>query len=141
VNCGAIPEGTIDSELFGHEKVLLLVLWIAGKDISNSERRNYIPRMRSARCRSAQQARLLRVLETGEFNPVYGSSKVQKTDVYVLSLLPIKIFSICISKNKFREDLYYRLSHSTDQEFLLCATEKKTHYIVQKIFSRLRGEI
>ena len=108
VNCGAIPEGTIDSELFGHEK---------GSFTGATQSRNgYFEEADGGTIFSDEvgelplptQVRLLRVLETGEFMKV-GSSKAQKTDVRIVAATNIKIMD-AIQKGEFREDLYYRLS-------------------------------
>ncbi|WP_321518749.1 sigma-54 dependent transcriptional regulator [uncultured Bacteroides sp.] len=108
VNCGAIPEGTIDSELFGHEKGAFTG--------AIGERKGYFG---EADCGTIfldevgelplpTQARLLRVLENGEFIKV-GSSKVQKTDVRIVAATNVNLHE-AISSGKFREDLYYRLN-------------------------------
>lgn len=108
VNCGAIPEGTIDSELFGHEK---------GSFTGASEqRKGYFEHVQGGtifldeigEMPLGTQARLLRVLESGEFIRV-GSSKVIKTDVRVVAATNVDLMNL-IRKGKFREDLYYRLS-------------------------------
>ena len=90
VNCGAIPEGTIDSELFGHEKGGTIFLDEVGE----------LP--------LPTQARLLRVLESGEFIKV-GSSKVEKTDVRIVAATNVNLTQ-AIADGRFREDLYYRLN-------------------------------
>jgi len=108
VNCGAIPEGTIDSELFGHEK--------GSFTGANEMRKGYFEVADGgtifldevAEMPHATQARLLRVLESGEFIKV-GSSKVQKTNVRVVAATNVNL-SDAIAKGKFREDLYYRLN-------------------------------
>src|SRR5271168_593704 len=108
VNCGAIPEGTIDSELFGHEK--------GAYTGAVGERKGYFETVNGgtifldeiAEMPLGTQARLLRVLEAGEFIRV-GSSKVQKTDVRVIAATNKDLLELT-EKNKFREDLYYRLS-------------------------------
>ena len=108
VNCGAIPEGTIDSELFGHEK--------GSFTGANEMRKGYFEVADGgtifldevAEMPIATQARLLRVLESGEFIKV-GSSKVQKTNVRIVAATNVNIAD-AISKGKFREDLYYRLN-------------------------------
>lgn len=108
VNCGAIPEGTVDSELFGHEK---------GSFTGASEmRRGYFEEADGGtlfldeigELPMASQAKLLRVLQSGEFIRV-GSSKVLKTDVRVIAATNINLV-YAVSKGKFREDLYYRLN-------------------------------
>jgi DNA-binding NtrC family response regulator len=108
VNCGAIPEGTIDSELFGHEKGAFTG--------AISERTGYFGEANGGtifldevgELPLSTQARLLRVLESGEFIKV-GSSKVQKTDVRVVGATNINL-SQAISDGRFREDLFYRLN-------------------------------
>lgn len=108
VNCGAIPEGTIDSELFGHEK--------GSFTGANDKRKGYFETVDGgtifldeiAEMPLGTQARLLRVLETGEFLKV-GSSEVQTTDVRVVAASNKNLLTH-IQKGKFREDLYYRLS-------------------------------
>ncbi len=108
VNCGAIPEGTIDSELFGHEK--------GSFTGANAERQGYFEVADGGtifldevgELPLTTQVRLLRVLENGEFIKV-GSSQVQKTNVRIVAATNINMFD-AIQKGKFREDLYYRLS-------------------------------
>ncbi len=108
VNCGAIPEGTIDSELFGHEK---------GSFTGATQTRNGYFEVADGgtifldevgELPLTTQVRLLRVLENGEFIKV-GSSKVQKTDVRIVAATNLNMAE-AIKKDKFREDLYYRLS-------------------------------
>ncbi|MGF1557309.1 sigma-54 interaction domain-containing protein [Paucihalobacter sp.] len=108
VNCGAIPEGTIDSELFGHEK---------GAFTGATQTRNGYFEVADGgtifldevgELPLTTQVRLLRVLENGEFLKV-GSSQVQKTDVRIVAATNLNMFE-AIKKEKFREDLYYRLS-------------------------------
>jgi transcriptional regulator with PAS, ATPase and Fis domain len=108
VNCGAIPEGTIDSELFGHEKGSFTGAHEARKGYFEGANGGTIFLDEVAEMPIATQARLLRVLETGEFLKV-GSSKVLKTDVRVVAATNVNIQQ-AIEKNKFREDLYYRLN-------------------------------
>jgi len=108
VNCGAIPEGTIDSELFGHEK--------GSFTGANAERQGYFEVADGGtifldevgELPLTTQVRLLRVLENGEFIKV-GSSQVQKTNVRIVAATNVNMFD-AIEKGKFREDLYYRLS-------------------------------
>ena len=108
INCGAIPEGTIDSELFGHEK--------GSFTGANEMRRGYFEEADGgtifldeiAELPLASQAKLLRVLQSGEFIRV-GSSKVLKTDVRVVAATNVNLMH-AVSKGKFREDLYYRLN-------------------------------
>ena len=108
VNCGAIPEGTIDSELFGHEKGAFTG--------AIGERKGYFGEADSGTIFLDEvgelplptQARLLRVLESGEFIKV-GSSKVQKTDVRIVAATNVNLTK-AIAEGRFREDLYYRLN-------------------------------
>jgi transcriptional regulator with PAS, ATPase and Fis domain len=108
VNCGAIPEGTIDSELFGHEKGAFTG--------ANQSRDGYFKEADGGtifldevgELPLTTQVRLLRVLETGEFIKV-GSSKVQKSNVRIVAATNVNMLE-AIKKNKFREDLYYRLN-------------------------------
>ena len=108
VNCGAIPEGTIDSELFGHEKGSFTGAHEARKGYFEVANGGTIFLDEVAEMPIATQARLLRVLESGEFIKV-GSSKVLKTDVRVVAATNVNIQQ-AIEKGKFREDLYYRLN-------------------------------
>ena len=108
VNCGAIPEGTIDSELFGHEKGSFTGAHEARKGYFEVANGGTIFLDEIADLPIQTQVRLLRVLETGEFIKV-GSSKVLKTDVRIVAATNINIPD-AIHKNKFREDLYYRLN-------------------------------
>lgn len=108
VNCGAIPEGTIDSELFGHEKGSFTGALDTRKGYFEVANGGTIFLDEVGELPLATQARLLRVLETGEYIKV-GSSKVQKTDVRVVAATNINFFQ-AIEKGKFREDLYYRLN-------------------------------
>lgn len=111
INCGAIPEGTIDSELFGHEK--------GSFTGANEMRRGYFEEADGGtlfldeigELPMASQAKLLRVLQSGEFIRV-GSSKVLKTDVRVIAATNVNLMH-AVSKGKFREDLYYRLNAVT----------------------------
>lgn len=108
VNCGAIPEGTIDSELFGHEKGAFTGAVESRKGFFEVTNGGTIFLDEIGEMPLATQARLLRVLEYGEFIKV-GSSKVQKTDVRVVAATNVNLEE-AIRKGKFREDLYYRLS-------------------------------
>ena len=111
INCGAIPEGTIDSELFGHEK--------GSFTGAHEMRRGYFEEADGGtifldeigELPLASQAKLLRVLQSGEFIRV-GSSKVLKTDVRVIAATNVNLMH-AVSKGKFREDLYYRLNAVT----------------------------
>lgn len=108
VNCGAIPEGTIDSELFGHEKGSFTGAHEARKGYFEVVDGGTIFMDEVAELPLGTQARLLRVLETGEYLRV-GSSKVQKTNVRVIAATNVDLFD-AVGNNKFREDLYYRLN-------------------------------
>jgi len=108
VNCGAIPEGTIDSELFGHEKGSFTGAHEARKGYFEVANGGTIFLDEVAEMPIATQARLLRVLETGEFIKV-GSSKVLKTEVRVVAATNVNIQQ-AIEKGRFREDLFYRLN-------------------------------
>lgn len=108
VNCGAIPEGTIDSELFGHEKGAFTGAQGARKGYFEVADGGTIFLDEVAELPLQTQVRLLRVLETGEFIKV-GSSKVLKTDVRIIAATNEKM-DTAIRKGKFREDLFYRLS-------------------------------
>ncbi len=108
VNCGAIPEGTIDSELFGHEKGSFTGAVDARKGYFETVNGGTIFLDEIGEMPLGTQARLLRVLEAGEFIRV-GSSKVQKTDVRVIAATNKELLEFT-QTNKFREDLYYRLN-------------------------------
>ena len=108
VNCGAIPEGTIDSELFGHEKGAFTGATEARKGYFEVADGGTIFLDEVAELPHSTQVRLLRVLQTGEFMRV-GSSKVLKTNVRVVAATNISLQS-AIADGRFREDLYYRLN-------------------------------
>jgi transcriptional regulator with PAS, ATPase and Fis domain len=108
VNCGAIPEGTIDSELFGHEKGSFTGAHEARKGYFEVANGGTIFLDEVAELPLQTQVRLLRVLETGEYIKV-GSSKMQKTNVRIVAATNVNIPE-AIKKGKFREDLYYRLN-------------------------------
>ena len=108
VNCAAIPEGTIDSELFGHEKGAFTGATEARKGYFEEADGGTIFLDEVAELPHPTQARLLRVLQTGEFIRV-GSSKVQKTNVRVVAATNMNLQE-AIAQGRFREDLYYRLS-------------------------------
>jgi transcriptional regulator with PAS, ATPase and Fis domain len=108
VNCGAIPEGTIDSELFGHEKGSFTGAMDSRKGYFETVNGGTIFLDEIGELPLGTQARLLRVLESGEFIRV-GSSKVQKTDVRVIAASNKDLLQL-VHQGKFREDLYYRLS-------------------------------
>ncbi|MDE5903172.1 MAG: sigma-54 dependent transcriptional regulator [Muribaculaceae bacterium] len=108
VNCGAIPEGTIDSELFGHEKGSFTGAVATRKGYFEEADGGTIFLDEVAELPLTTQARLLRVLESGEFMKV-GSSTVQRTNVRIVAATNVDLIK-AVRKGKFREDLYYRLS-------------------------------
>src|SRR5881392_1624522 len=108
VNCGAIPEGTIDSELFGHEKGSFTGAVDSRKGYFETVNGGTIFLDEIGEMPLGTQARLLRVLEAGEYIRV-GSSKVQKTDVRVIAATNKELLEFT-QNGKFREDLYYRLN-------------------------------
>ena len=108
VNCGAIPEGTIDSELFGHEKGAFTGAVSSRKGYFEEANGGTIFLDEVAELPLTTQARLLRVLETGEFLKV-GSSTVQKTNIRVVAATNVDMLQ-AVKEGRFREDLYYRLS-------------------------------
>ncbi len=108
VNCGAIPDGTIDSELFGHEKGAFTGAHDTRKGYFEVANSGTIFLDEVAELPLATQVRLLRVLESGEFIKV-GSSKVQKTNVRVIAATNVNVLH-AVQSGRFREDLYYRLN-------------------------------
>lgn len=108
INCGGIPEGTIDSELFGHEKGSFTGAQDSRKGYFEVTNGGTIFLDEIGDMPLGTQARLLRVLENGEFIRV-GSSKVQKTDVRVVTATNVNLYE-AVQKGRFREDLYYRLN-------------------------------
>ena len=108
VNCGAIPEGTIDSELFGHEKRSFTGAHEARKGYFEVANGGTIFLDEVGELPLTTQVRLLRVLETGEFIRV-GSSKAQKTNVRVVAATNVQMLQ-AVQRGTFREDLYYRLN-------------------------------
>lgn len=108
VNCGAIPEGTIDSELFGHEKGAFTGAVSSRKGYFEEADGGTIFLDEVAELPLTTQARLLRVLESGEFIKV-GSSHVQRTNIRVVAATNVDMLE-AVKRGKFREDLYYRLS-------------------------------
>ena len=108
VNCGAIPEGTIDSELFGHEKGSFTGALADRKGYFEVADGGTIFLDEVGELPTPTQARLLRVLESGEFIKV-GSSKVQKTNVRIVAATNVNLVQ-AVQEGKFREDLYYRLN-------------------------------
>ena len=144
INCGAIPEGTIDSELFGHEKGSFTGAYEARKGYFEVTNGGTIFLDEIGEMPVQTQARLLRVLENGEFIKV-GSSKVQKTDVRVVAATNVNLAQ-AVERGKFREDLYYRLStvpifvpplrergHDIDLLFRKFATDFAEKYRVESI--------
>ena len=133
VNCGAIPEGTIDSELFGHEKGAFTGATQDRKEYFEVADGGTIFLDEVGELPLTTQVRLLRVLENGEFIKV-GSSKVQKTNVRIVAATNVNMQD-AIAKNKFREDLYYRLS--TIEIFLPPLRERKDdiHLLFRKFAS------
>ena len=133
VNCGAIPEGTIDSELFGHEKGAFTGATQDRKGYFEVADGGTIFLDEVGELPLTTQVRLLRVLENGEFIKV-GSSKVQKTNVRIVAATNVNMQD-AIAKNKFREDLYYRLS--TIEIFLPPLRERKEdiHLLFRKFAS------
>lgn len=108
VNCGAIPEGTIDSELFGHEKGSFTGAYETRKGYFEVADGGTLFLDEVAELPLSTQVRLLRVIQSGEFIKV-GSSKVQKTDVRVIAATNVNLVS-AIESGRFREDLFYRLN-------------------------------
>lgn len=108
VNCGAIPEGTIDSELFGHEKGSFTGATETRKGYFEEANGGTLFLDEVRELPLASQAKLLRVLQSGEFIKV-GSSKVEKTDVRVIAATNVNLLH-AVSQRKFREDLFYRLN-------------------------------
>ena len=108
VNCGAIPEGTIDSELFGHEKGSFTGAHDSRKGYFEAANNGTIFLDEVGELPTASQARLLRVLENGEIIKV-GSSKAQKVDVRIIAATNVNLPE-AVKKGDFREDLYYRLN-------------------------------
>ncbi|MBQ2097193.1 MAG: sigma-54 factor interaction domain-containing protein, partial [Bacteroidales bacterium] len=108
VNCGAIPEGTIDSELFGHEKGSFTGANESRKGYFEVADKGTIFLDEVAELPLSTQVRLLRILESKEFMKV-GSSKVQKTDVRVVAATNVNVAK-AVKEGRFREDLYYRLN-------------------------------
>ena len=133
VNCGAIPEGTIDSELFGHEKGAFTGATTTRKGYFEVADGGTIFLDEVGELPLTTQVRLLRVLENGEFMKV-GSSIVQKTDVRIVAATNLKMME-AIQKGKFREDLYYRLSTIELQLPPLRDRENDIHLLFRKFAS------
>ena len=108
INCGAIPDGTIDSELFGHEKGAFTGAVDSRKGYFETVNGGTLFLDEIGEMPLGTQARLLRILESGEYIKV-GSSKVLKTDVRIIAATNKDLYELC-QQNKFREDLYYRLN-------------------------------
>lgn len=130
VNCGAIPEGTIDSELFGHEKGSFTSAYESRKGYFETVNGGTIFLDEISELPLETQSRLLRVLETGEFLKV-GSSKVQKTDIRLIAASNKDLLQQA-QNNKFREDLYYRLSTVTIQIPPLRARKEDIVFLIAK---------
>jgi len=130
VNCGAIPEGTIDSELFGHEKGSFTGASTNRKGYFEVADGGTIFLDEVGELPLSTQVRLLRVLETGEFIKV-GSSKTQKTDVRIVAATNVNLQE-AIQKNKFREDLFYRLNTVQVNLPPLRARKNDIHLIFRK---------
>ncbi len=133
VNCGAIPEGTIDSELFGHEKGAFTGAHESRKGYFEVVSGGTIFLDEVAELPMLTQVRLLRVLESGEFIKV-GSSKVLKTDVRVVAATNVNIPE-AIRSGKFREDLYYRLNTVPIQVPSLRQRKEDIHLLFRKFAS------
>ena len=133
VNCGAIPEGTIDSELFGHEKGAFTGAHESRKGYFEVAHEGTIFLDEVSELPLSTQVRLLRVLETGEFIRV-GSSGVQKTNVRVIAATNVDIIK-AVQSNKFREDLYYRLNTVPIQIPALRERSEDVHLLFRKFAS------
>jgi transcriptional regulator with PAS, ATPase and Fis domain len=133
VNCGAIPEGTIDSELFGHEKGAFTGAHDSRKGYFEVADGGTIFLDEVAELPVQTQVRLLRVLETGEFIKV-GSSKVMKTDVRIVTATNVNIPQ-AIKKGDFREDLFYRLNTVPIQLPALRERKEDIHLLFRKFAS------
>ena len=130
VNCGAIPEGTIDSELFGHEKGAFTGAHDSRKGYFEVADGGTIFLDEVAELPLSTQVRLLRVLESGEFMKV-GSSKAQKTDVRIVAATNVNIQE-ALRKGKFREDLFYRLNTVSIQIPALRKRKSDIHLLFKK---------
>lgn len=138
VNCGAIPEGTIDSELFGHEKGSFTGAIASRKGYFEEADGGTIFLDEVAELPLTTQARLLRVLESGEFLKV-GSSVVQKTDIRVVAATNVNLLE-AVKKGKFREDLYYRLSTIAIEVPNLHDRGNDIHLLARKFASDFAGK-
>ncbi|MBK7751850.1 MAG: sigma-54-dependent Fis family transcriptional regulator [Flavobacteriales bacterium] len=133
VNCGAIPEGTIDSELFGHEKGSFTGAHEARKGYFEVADKGTIFLDEVGELPLTTQVRLLRVLETGEFIRV-GSSKAQKTNVRVVAATNMNMLQ-AVQRGTFREDLYYRLNTVPIQVPPLRERQEDIHLLFRKFAS------
>ena len=133
VNCGAIPEGTIDSELFGHEKGAFTGATQSRDGYFKEADGGTIFLDEVGELPLTTQVRLLRVLETGEFIKV-GSSKVQKSDIRIVAATNVNMIE-AIKENKFREDLYYRLNTVEIQLSPLRKRRSDIHLLFRKFAS------
>lgn len=138
VNCGAIPEGTIDSELFGHEKGAFTGATQTRSGYFEVADGGTIFLDEVGELPLPTQVRLLRVLENGEFLKV-GSSQTQKTDVRIVAATNVNLFN-AIEKGKFREDLYYRLSTVEIELPPLRARKEDIHLLFRKFASDFAGK-
>lgn len=138
VNCGAIPEGTIDSELFGHEKGSFTGAITARKGYFEEADGGTIFLDEVAELPLTTQARLLRVLESGEFLKV-GSSTVQKTNVRIVAATNVDLQE-AVKRGKFREDLFYRLSTITINVPNLHDRGDDIHLLARKFASDFAGK-
>lgn len=138
VNCGAIPDGTIDSELFGHEKGAFTGATGSRKGYFEEADGGTIFLDEVAELPLATQVRLLRVLETGEFIKV-GSSKVQKTNVRIVAASHVNLFD-AIQNGKFREDLFYRLNTMRIELPALRDRGQDIHLLFRKFASDFAGK-
>ena len=139
VNCGAIPEGTIDSELFGHEKGAFTGANAARKGYFEVADGGTIFLDEVGELPLTTQVRLLRVLENGEFIKV-GSSQVQKTNVRIVAATNLHMEN-AIQKGKFREDLYYRLSTIEISLPPLRERKEDIHLLFSKICCRFCSKV
>ena len=133
VNCGAIPEGTIDSELFGHEKGSFTGAHENRKGYFEAADGGTIFLDEIGELPMSSQARLLRVLESGEYMKV-GSSMVQKTNVRIIAATNVKIQE-AVKNGRFREDLYYRLNTISIQLPALRERKEDIHLLFKKFAS------
>ncbi|PRP68205.1 sigma-54 interaction domain-containing protein [Nonlabens agnitus] len=138
VNCGAIPEGTIDSELFGHEKGAFTGATQTRSGYFEVADGGTIFLDEVGELPLPTQVRLLRVLENGEFLKV-GSSQTQKTDVRIVAATNVNMFT-AIEKGKFREDLYYRLSTVEIELPPLRQRKDDIHLLFRKFASDFAGK-